>query len=61
VTPAALTKLFSNVMAYKTAFDFAFAAAQQLGAGFAQLARFQQDIRFPEVPRWTAPDVNGAV
>lgn len=61
VTPAAVTKLLSNVMAYKTAFDFAFAAAQQLAVGFAQLARFQQDIRFPEVPRWAAPDVNGAV
>ncbi|MBC7277855.1 hypothetical protein [Nocardioides sp.] len=60
VTPAALSKLLTNVMVYKAAFDFAFAAAQQLVAGFAQLARFNQDIRFPEVPSWTAPDVNGA-
>lgn len=61
VTPQALTNLLSKVNTYKTAFDLALAAAQQLVAGFAQLARFQQDIRFPEVPHWTAPDVNGAV
>ncbi|TQL67486.1 hypothetical protein FB381_1363 [Nocardioides albertanoniae] len=59
VTPKALTSLLANVMAFKLAFDVALGAAQQLVAGFSQLARFQQDLRFPEVPQWAAPDVNG--
>lgn len=61
VTPTGLTRLLSKVNTYKTAFDLALAAAQQLVAVCSQLARFQQDVKFPEVPRWTAPDVNGAL
>lgn len=56
----ALSRLLSRVKAFKLAFDLALAAAQILVAGFAQLARINEDTQFPQVPQWSAPDVNGA-
>lgn len=52
-------KLLQRVKMFKAAFDVALTLAFGVNALFAQLCRFNEDVSFPPIPSWDAPDVNG--